>query len=71
MQILTPQKLHVLEMFVGVRPLGRVPLRIVEELAQEGFLQPDPYFGAAAANANETGVRATAPHFMKDITPCN
>lgn len=69
MQILTPQKLHVLEMFVGVRPLRRVPLRTVEELTLEGFLQPDPYFGAAMPT--ETGVRATAPHFMKDITPCN
>lgn len=67
MQILTPEKIRALEKVVGVgipdkRP---IPLRTVIELEQEGFLDQNTVFFPT-----DIGARATAPHFMKDITPC-
>lgn len=67
MQILTPEKLRALEMIVGVRHMPRVRLKVISELVEDGFIQSDPYYGAGIPT--EEGVRATAPHFMKDITP--
>lgn len=69
MQILTPEKIRVLEMFAGVRAPAPASVEARDELAREGFLQPDPFHGAGMPT--EIGVRAVHPQFMKDITPCN
>lgn len=64
MQILTPEKIRALETVVGLGRPQLVRTAVLGELIADGFV--DTMF-----LPTQTGVRATAPHFMKDITPCN
>ncbi len=67
MQIITAKMMLALEIMVGVRAPVTVPVEVLSDLATEGLLARDGFTGVIIPT--EAGVRATAPQYMKDITP--
>ena len=67
MQILTPEMIKALEVVVGVRRPEQVRADAMQQLVDDGLMGVDRTTGAVLPT--DQGVRATAPQYMKDITP--
>lgn len=67
MQLLTPEKIKALEIIVGVRRPAQVSADAMQQLVDDGLIGVDRTTGAVLPT--DSGVRATAPQYMKGITP--